>query len=135
MKAVLFPMLCAMTLCSCAEARQFDSPPPMAAGPDVKGAAWFERTGCTACHSISAYNLWNLTAQGPDLALAVEDVPRRFGLPLDDFLRAPTGTMAMVLATRIPLTPEQRALAIERLKEAYRKHQEDNGLIRPAVNH
>jgi hypothetical protein len=135
MKARLLPVLCAVTLCGCAEARQFDSPPPMVAGHEVKGAAWFERTGCTACHSIAAYNVLNLTAQGPDLSLAVEDVPRRFGLPLDDFLRAPTGTMAMVLATRIPLTPEQRALAVERLKEAYRKHQDDAGLIRPAVNH
>lgn len=94
------------------------------AGPAIRGGDWFAQTGCTACHSVSSYNLHNLAATGPDLSLAVEDVPRRFGVAVDDFLRAPSGTMAIVLNSRIPLTTEQRALAAERLKEAYQRHQD-----------
>ena len=107
----------------------------VAASPDVHGAEWFKQTGCTACHSISAYNVLNLTAIAPDLSLAVEDVPQRFGVSLDEFLQAPTGTMSMVLSSRIPLTPEQRALAATRLKEAYRRHQENSGVVRPIASH
>lgn len=105
------------------------------AGSEVPGGAWFEQSGCTACHSVSAYDIVNLAAQAPDLSLAVEDVPRRFGLTLDQFLRAPTGTMAMVLSSRIPMTDDQRSLAIVRLKEAHRKHQEVRGVMRPAATH
>lgn len=92
------------------------------AGPEVQGGEWFARTGCTACHAVSSYQLPNIAAIGPDLSLAVEDVPRRFGVSLDEFLRAPSGTMAIVLGSRIPLNQQQRALAIERLKEAYQRH-------------
>jgi len=105
------------------------------AGPDVHGADWFKQTGCTACHSISAYNVLNLAAIAPDLSVAVEDVPRRFGVSLDEFLQAPTGTMSMVLSSRIPLTPEQRVLAATRLKEVYRRHQEESGVIQPIASH
>ena len=105
------------------------------AGPDVQGGEWFKQTGCTACHSISAYNVLNIAAVAPDLSSAVEDVPRRFGVSLDEFLQSPTGTMAMVLSTRIPLTPEQRALAATRLKEVYRSHQEMTGAVRPIASH
>lgn len=84
---------------------------------------------------MSVYGIRNFAATAPDLSVAVEDVPRRFGRTLDDFLQAPTGTMAMVLAGRITLTPEDRALAIERLKEAYRKHQESAGSDRPVASH
>jgi hypothetical protein len=105
------------------------------AGPDVQGVEWFRQTGCTACHSVSAYNEWNIAASAPDLSIAVEDVPKRFGVTLDQFLHAPTGTMAMVLSTRIPLTPAQRDLAIAKLKEAYRQHQENTGMVRPVASH
>ena len=88
----------------------------------VTGAAWFEQTGCTTCHSVSAYGLYNLTANAPDLSVAVEDVPRRFGRSLEDFLRAPTGTMEMVLSSRIQMTEQERTLAVERLQEAYRRY-------------
>ena len=105
------------------------------AGPDIRGAEWFKQTGCTACHSISAYNVLNIAAVAPDLSSAVEDVPKRFGVSLDEFLQAPTGTMAMVLSTRIPLTPGQRDLAATRLKEVYRIQQEMTGAIRPIASH
>jgi hypothetical protein len=58
------------------------------------------------------------TKIGPDLANAVTDVPARFGRPLDDFLMSPTGTMSVVLATQIHLTPDERREAIAKLKIA-----------------
>jgi hypothetical protein len=106
-----------------------------AAGPEVQGGAWFSQTGCTACHSVSVYGLWNPGVTAPDLSVAVEDVPKRFGRPLEDFLKAPTGTMALVLSERIPLTEPERALAIERLKEAYQRHQEQGGVGRTLPSH
>lgn len=125
----------AMTAIACANIVEAQVQPVIVAGPDVQGGEWFKQSGCTACHSMSVYNVWNLTAVGPDLSAAVDDVPRRFGVSLDEFLQAPTGTMAMVLSTRIPLTPEQRLLAIDKLKEAYRAHQASIGVVRPMVSH
>ena len=60
---------------------------------------------------------------GPDLSTAVEDVQSRFGRTLDDFLREPTGTMAVVLSRQIILTPEQKAVALQKLREAFDVHQ------------
>lgn len=101
----------------------------------VAGGQWFKQKGCTDCHSISAYRLFNIAAQGPDLSEAVADVPRRFGVPLEQFLHAPTGTMAMVLSSRIPLTPEQRDVAIQKLHDAYRRQQGLPDAIRPRASH
>ena len=91
------------------------------ASAEVQGDEWFRQSGCTACHSVGVYGIRNLAATGPDLSLAVEDVPRRFGRSLDDFLQAPSGTMAMVLSHRIRMTPEERLVAIDKLQEAHRK--------------
>jgi hypothetical protein len=99
----------------------------VAAPATVQGGAWFEQSGCTACHSVSVYGIVNLTANAPDLSIAVVDVPKRFGRSLDDFLGAPTGTMEMVLSSRIRLNAEQRVLAVERLKEAFRRYQSTVG--------
>lgn len=101
----------------------------------LPGGEWFKQTGCMDCHSVSAYKMWNLAAVGPDLSLAVEDVPKRFGRTLEDFLHAPTGTMAMVLSTRIPLTPAQRDEAIDKLHAAYRRHQGLPDPIQPLKSH
>jgi len=106
-----------------------------AAAAHAREGDWFVKTGCTACHSISVYNLRSVTAMGPDLSIAAEDVPRRFGRSLEDFLREPTGTMALVLAGRIPLDDEERAVAAGKLRDAYRRHQELNGAGRPAASH
>jgi hypothetical protein len=100
-----------------------------------QGALWFKQTGCTDCHSVSSYKLWNLAAVGPDLSLAVEDVPKRFGRSLEDFLHTPSGTMAMVLSTRIPLTVDQRNEAIGKLHEAYRRHKGLPDPISPLKSH
>ena len=86
--------------------------------------AWFVQTGCTTCHTVSVYNLNTMAPRAPDLATAVVDVKHRFGRSLDDFLREPTGTMAIVLNSLIRLTPEQRAEAVRRLEKAYERHQQ-----------
>ena len=103
--------------------------------PTDPAAEWFVQTGCTACHSISVYGVTNLVVNAPDLSLAVEDVQRRFGRPLDDFLRAPTGTMAMVLSSRIQLSESDRQVAIEKLEDAYARYQQARGIGRPVSSH
>ena len=91
----------------------------MATGP----GGWFVKTGCFVCHSISALGVKSPAQIGPDLSIAVEDVQARFGRTVDDFLRAPTGTMAVVLSRQIILTPEEREVAIAKVREAYAEHQ------------
>jgi cbb3-type cytochrome oxidase cytochrome c subunit len=85
--------------------------------------AWFVQTGCFVCHSISSLGVKSPAQIGPDLSTAVEDTQTRFGRTIDDFLREPTGTMAVVLSRQIVLTPEQKAVAVEKLREAFAEHQ------------
>ncbi len=91
----------------------------MATGP----GAWFVKTGCFVCHSISALGVKSPAQIGPDLSIAVEDVQSRFGRTVDDFLNAPTGTMAVVLSRQIILSPEQKAVAVQKLREAFAEYQ------------
>jgi hypothetical protein len=108
---------------------------PVVAPAHVPGGDWFVQTGCTKCHSVSVYGLQTLASTAPDLSIAVEDVPRRFGRTLDDFFLSPSGTMAMVLSTAIPMTREQRLTAVDKLKEAYRRRQEAAGAGHPVASH
>ena len=85
--------------------------------------AWFVKTGCFVCHSVSALGVKSPAQIGPDLSTAVEDTQSRFGRTVDDFLREPTGTMAVVLSRQIVLTPEQKATAVEKLREAFAEYQ------------
>ncbi len=85
--------------------------------------AWFVQTGCFVCHSISSLGVRSPAQIGPDLSTAVEDTQTRFGRTVDDFLREPTGTMSVVLSRQIVLTPEQKATAVEKLREAFAEHQ------------
>ena len=85
--------------------------------------AWFVKTGCFVCHSISALGVKSPAQIGPDLSTAVEDTQSRFGRTVDDFLREPTGTMAVVLSRQIVLTPEQKTTAVEKLREAFAEHE------------
>jgi len=86
--------------------------------------AWFVKTGCFVCHSIGVYGVRSPAQIGPDLSTAVEDVQSRFGRTLDDFIREPTGTMAVVLSRQIVLTPEEKAVAVQKLREAFGEYQQ-----------
>jgi cytochrome c2 len=85
--------------------------------------AWFVKTGCFICHNVSALGVKSPAQIGPDLSIAVEDVQARFGRTVDDFLRAPTGTMSVVLSRQIILTPAELEVAIQKVREAYAEHQ------------
>ncbi len=85
--------------------------------------AWFVKTGCFVCHSISVFGVRSPAQIGPDLSTAVEDVQARFGRTIDDFLREPTGTMSVVLARQIVLTPAEKEIAVGKLREAFAEHQ------------
>jgi len=85
--------------------------------------AWFVKTGCFVCHSVSVFGVKSPAQIGPDLSTAVEDTQKRFGRTVDDFLREPTGTMAVVLSRQIVLTPEQKAEAVQHLRAAFAEHQ------------
>jgi len=87
------------------------------------GKFFVEKT-CFICHDVSSLGIESATKIGPDLAIAVEDAPRRFGRTLDDFLMSPSGTMSVVLSKQIQLSPEERREAIRLLKIAHEKHLE-----------
>jgi hypothetical protein len=95
--------------------------PPVLSALDEEAAAWFQTTGCTACHAVSPYRLNVLAARAPDLARAVENVPRRTGRPLESFMEAPTGTMAVVLGQSIRLTARGRAEAVRWMTVAHER--------------
>jgi cbb3-type cytochrome oxidase cytochrome c subunit len=88
---------------------------------------WFVQTGCFVCHSVSSLGVKSPAQIGPDLSTAVEDVQSRFGMTLDAFLANPTGTMSVVLTRQIVLTPEQKQVAIQKLREAFAEHQRQRG--------
>jgi len=85
--------------------------------------AWFVQTGCFVCHSIAALKVRSPAQIGPDLSTAVEDTQKRFGLTIDQFLKNPTGTMSVVLSRQIVLTPAQKDVAIQKLREAFAQYQ------------
>jgi hypothetical protein len=86
-------------------------------------ARWFTMTGCSRCHAVSSVGVTSPSQMGPDLAIAVEDVPKRFGVPVEEFLEQPSGTMAIVLGSQIKLTNEQRAEAVKQLQVAFEVRQ------------
>lgn len=81
--------------------------------------AWFVSTGCFVCHSVTALGVESPAQIGPDLSTAVEDTQARFGKTVDQFIAEPTGTMAVVLSRQIVLSPEQKAVAVQKLREAF----------------
>lgn len=85
--------------------------------------AWFVKTGCFVCHSVQALGVRSPAQIGPDLSTAVEDTQSRFGRTVDDFLREPTGTMAVVLSRQIVLSPQEKAIAVQKLREAFDEYQ------------
>jgi cbb3-type cytochrome oxidase cytochrome c subunit len=99
----------------------------MKSGP----GGWFVQTGCFVCHSVSSLGVKSPAQIGPDLSIAVEDVQKRFGRTIDDFLREPSGTMSVVLSRQIILTPEQKALAVSKLREAFAEYQKQRASATP----
>ncbi len=91
----------------------------MKAGP----GAWFVQTGCFVCHSVAVVHVRSPAQIGPDLSTAVADTQKRFGLPIDLFLKNPTGTMAAVLSRQILLTAGQRNTAVEKLRAAFAEYE------------
>jgi hypothetical protein len=86
--------------------------------------AFFVKKGCFICHSVNSLGVDTAAKIGPDLSDAVNDVQSRFGRTLEDFLKNPTGTMSVVLSTQIQLTDEEKREAVEKLKTAYQRKQE-----------
>ncbi|HLG16239.1 MAG TPA: c-type cytochrome [Blastocatellia bacterium] len=109
-------------------AKPVDKPSPEEAEKEKQmlagEGAFFVKKGCFICHSVSTLGIESAAKIGPDLSEAAVDVQSRFGKTLEDFLAAPTGTMSVVLATQIHLTDEEKREAIEKLKIAYQKKQE-----------
>lgn len=86
-------------------------------------ARWFVQKGCTSCHAIDALGVSGRVSGAPDLSLAVVDVPRRYGMSVEQFLAAPPGgTMSIVLSSQIRLSASERALAVRGLQEALEAH-------------
>ena len=94
---------------------------------------WFVQTGCFVCHSISSLGVKSPAQIGPDLSTAVEDVQSRFGMTLDAFHANPTGTMSVVLSRQIILTPDQKQVAIQKLREAFAEYQRQRGTPETSV--
>lgn len=80
----------------------------------------FKDKGCIQCHKVTAYNIEG-GETGPDLSIAYTDVKDRFGMPLDKFLKEPTGTMQIVLGSMIKLNNHEKAGIYKLLKEASQK--------------
>jgi cytochrome c2 len=91
--------------------------------------AWFVKTGCYICHNISSLGVKSPAQIGPDLSTAVLDTQSRFGRTVDDFLKEPTGTMAVVLSRQIVLTPEEKLVAIQKLREAFAEHEKQKKAV------
>jgi cytochrome c2 len=89
--------------------------------------AFFVRKGCFICHDVSSLGIESAAKIGPDLSIAVTDVQARFGKTLEDFLKNPTGTMAVVLSTQIHLTDDERREAVEKLHLAFDRKQQAAG--------
>jgi cytochrome c2 len=89
--------------------------------------AFFVRKGCFICHDVSSLGIESASKLGPDLSIAVTDVQARFGKTLEDFLKNPTGTMAVVLSTQIHLTDEERKEAVDKLHLAFERRQQAAG--------
>lgn len=90
---------------------------------DARGEI-FARKGCPQCHTISALGIKSPAEIGPDLTGAYSDVQTRFGVKLDQFLAAPTGTMQVVLSSMIKLTPAERDSIIHILTELHEEREE-----------
>ncbi|RXT03793.1 cytochrome C [Ammoniphilus sp. CFH 90114] len=73
--------------------------------------------GCLACHAVSGLGL-DGGVTGPDLSQAYMNVADKHGVPLDEFLKAPTSAVMSSVLGSNPLTDEERQALIEALQKA-----------------
>ena len=96
----------------------------------LKGeGAFFVRKTCVSCHSISSLGI-KAGNVGPDLSEAVADTERRFGKTIEQFLDEPTGTMSIVLSTKIPLNEVEKREAVRVLRIAYQRKLEQESHLK-----
>ncbi|HEU5261769.1 MAG TPA: hypothetical protein VFU41_10155 [Gemmatimonadales bacterium] len=118
-------LLAALALwAACGDGKKSESPEAVQVTSADPRAAIFIAKGCPQCHSISALGVKSPAEVGPDLTLAYSDVHNRFGVKLEEFLHAPTGTMQMVLGQLIQLTPAERDSIIHILKRLHEEGEE-----------
>lgn len=77
---------------------------------------FFLKKGCTQCHEVSFYDMPG-GVTGPDLSIAYDDVPGRFGKTLEEFLWEPEGTMGAMFP-RMDITDEDKKLIFDLLVKA-----------------
>jgi hypothetical protein len=84
--------------------------------------SFFVKKRCFICHTISSLQVESPTNIGPNLALAVKNVPKKHRMDVEQFLLEPKGTMAVILATpQYHLTKQEREEAARLLKDAWNK--------------
>jgi len=86
--------------------------------------AFFVQQECFVCHSVEVFDVQAAADIAPDLSRASENVRRRLGMTIDQFLRNPVGTMAAVLGTQIIMTDEEIDRAAELLVQANEEYRE-----------
>ncbi|MCX6550235.1 MAG: cytochrome c [Acidobacteria bacterium] len=110
-----------------------DSPSPqeraLAAEMERGPGAWFVKTGCYQCHPVSVFGVKSPTPIGPDLSTAMDDVERRFSVPVDTFVKNPSGTMKAVFARQFMLSPAQKDEAVRELRAAYAEFQRQQAVM------
>lgn len=103
---------------------------PASAGSSGQNEAEvFITRGCIQCHKILAYNLKG-GETGPDLSIAYNDVPARYGKTLKEFLWKPEGTMGEVLPGR-EVTDEEKNKILELLTKAAEKGKNQSPSVQP----
>lgn len=95
-------------------------------GADPRAAIFVEK-GCNSCHSIPLLGVASVSDLGPNLDDAYQHVPERVGLTLDEFFRAPTGSMQAVLRSEIRLNGDERDSIVRILKQLHVEHEAQEG--------
>lgn len=86
--------------------------------------AFFVEQRCFLCHSVDVFEVFAAADIAPDLSRSAENVRRRLGVSIEQFLKNPIGTMAAVLGTQIVLTDEEKERAAELLELANERYYE-----------
>lgn len=82
----------------------------------VEGEIFIEKS-CIGCHAISALEVEG-SAMGADLSNAYNNVEGKFGMPLEEFLRAPSSAVMSGVMAENPLSDEEIEQVVEALRVA-----------------